>query len=284
MKRIASIQDISCFGKCSLTVALPVVSAMGIECCAVPTALLSTHTGGFTGYTFRDLSDEIIPIGRHWEKIGLHLDAIYTGYLGSKRQIDLVKDFINMTKSKDTMIFVDPAMADNGVLYSGFEPSFPQKMLELCKCADVICPNITEASLMLGKSFRRAGEYDREYIRSLLLGIASHGIGKVILTGVSFTPDTQGAIAYDSEKNEFVSYFEKNYPMTFHGTGDTFSSVLCASLVLGADLLTAIKTAVDFTVLCIEQTIPDFGNHPYGVKFENCISKLCEVAEKIKVQ
>lgn len=284
MKRIATIQDISCFGKCSLTVALPLISAMGIECCAVPTALLSTHTGGFSGYTFRDLSDEITPIGKHWSSIGLHLDAIYTGYLGSEKQIDLVKDFIKTTESKDTMIFVDPAMADNGILYNGFGQKFPQKMLELCRCADVICPNITEAALMLGTPYRPSGEYDEKYIRSLLSCLASYGIGKIILTGVSFSPDTQGAVAYDSEKDEYFSYFGKNYPMAFHGTGDTFSSVLCASLVLGADLLTAIKNAVDFTVLCIEETLPDLKEHFYGVRFESCIPKLCQMAKNTKKQ
>lgn len=257
---------------------------MGIECCAVPTALLSTHTGGFSGYTFRDLSDEIAPIGKHWKSIGLHLNAIYTGYLGSEKQIDLVKDFIKTTKSKDTMVFVDPAMADNGTLYSGFGSSFPQKMLELCKGADAICPNITEAALMLGMPYLPTGEYGEEYVRSLLLGLASYGIGKIVLTGVSFSPNAQGAVAYDTEKDEFFSYLGKNYPMSFHGTGDTFSSVLCASLVLGADLLTAIKNAVDFTVLCIEETIPDIKEHFYGVRFESCIPKLCQMAKSTKIQ
>ena len=281
MKRIATIQDISCFGKCSITVALPLVSAMGIECCIVPTSLLSTHTGGFTGYTFKDLSSEILPIAEHWKRIGLSLDAIYTGYLGSPEQIDLIKKFIQMTRSPETMIFVDPAMADNGKLYAGFEDTFPQKMLELCQNADVIVPNITEASLMLGKPYLKAGEYGEDYIRSLIDGFVGLGVGTVVITGVKYADGKHGAVAYSAEGGEYVSYFSKDVPKQFHGTGDTFSSVLCGALVKGADIYTALKCAVDFTVLCIEKTVPDFDKHPYGVKFEECLPSLCEISKNI---
>lgn len=280
MKRIATIQDISCFGKCSITVSLPLISAMGVECCIVPTSLLSTHTGGFSGYTFYDLSDQILPIADHWKSIDLSLDAIYTGYLGSERQIDLVKEFIARTKKDKTMIFVDPAMADNGKLYAGFESSFPQKMLELCRCADVICPNITEAALMLGKPYCQAGEYDEEYIHSLIDGFVQMGIGAVVITGVKYGDGRHGVIAYSAERGGYVSYFSKDFPMQFHGTGDTFSSVLCGALVKGADMYTAIKCAVDFTVACIERTAPDFDSHPYGVKFEECLPMLYETLKK----
>lgn len=280
MKRIATIQDISCFGKCSITVSLPIVSAMGVECCIVPTSLLSTHTGGFTGYTFRDLSDEILPIAEHWKSIDLSLDAIYTGYLGSKRQIDLVKSFIGMTAKPSTMIFVDPAMADNGVLYKGFDGDFPAKMLELCACADVVCPNITEAALLLGMPYRKAGEYGENYIHSLIDGFVKLGVKTVVITGVKYGDGKHGAVAYSEKDGSYVSYFTDDIPKSFHGTGDTFSSVLCGALVRGAGVYDAIKCAADFTVACIEMTMPDINNHPYGVKFEPCLPQLCEMVQR----
>ena len=279
LKRIATIQDISCFGKCSITVSLPIISAMGVECCIVPTSLLSTHTGGFSGYTFYDLSEQILPIAEHWKSIDLSLDAIYTGYLGSKRQIDLVKKFIEKTAKPQTMIFVDPAMADNGKLYAGFENDFPAKMLELCRCADIVCPNITEAALMLDKPYLKAGEYDKAYIYSLIDGFVEFGVKTVIITGVKYGDGKHGAVGYSAESGEYVSYFASDIPKQLHGTGDTFSSVLCGALVKGTDIYTAIKCAVDFTVACIENTVPDFESHPYGVKFEECLHMLCNMSK-----
>ena len=279
MKRAVTIQDISCFGKCSITVALPMISAMGIECAVIPTAVLSTHTGGFTGYTFRDLSSEILPIGEHWGSIGLSLDAIYTGYLGSPEQVDLIKKFISLTAGEGTKIFVDPAMADNGVLYAGFEPSFPRKMLELCLAADVIAPNITEASMLLGMPYRAAGEYSEDYIRSLIDGFVALGVENVVLTGVKYGDGKHGAVAYSKKTDSFVSYFADDIPRQFHGTGDVFSSVLFGALTRGADIGEAIKCAVDFTVECIKKTMPDYEAHSYGVKFEECLSLLCKESE-----
>ena len=153
MKRVVSIQDISCLGKCSLTVALPIISAMGVETCVVPTAVLSTHTGGFSGFTFHDLTQEVAPIADHWAKEGISFDAIYTGYLGSFEQIHLVSQFFDRFGGQDTLIYVDPAMADNGVLYTGFTPEFAKEMGKLCGKADVIVPNLTEASFMLGVDY-----------------------------------------------------------------------------------------------------------------------------------
>ena len=252
---------------------------MGVECCIVPTSLLSTHTGGFSGYTFRDLSDEILPIAEHWRTIDLSLDALYTGYLGSKRQIDLVNSFIDKVAKPNTMIFVDPAMADNGVLYKGFPDDFPLEMLELCRRADVVCPNITEAALLLGLPYRRAGEYGEDYIRSLLDGFVSLGVKTVVITGVRYENGKHGAVAFSEKEGGYVSYFANDIPRSFHGTGDTFSSVLCGALTRGAALADALKCAVDFTVACIEKTMPDVENHPYGVKFESCLPLLCEMVK-----
>lgn len=175
MKRVVSIQDISCLGKCSLTVALPIISAMGVETCVVPTAVLSTHTGGFSGFTFHDLTQEVAPIADHWAKEGISFDAIYTGYLGSFEQIHLVSQFFDRFGGQDTLIYVDPAMADNGVLYTGFTPEFAKEMGTLCGKADVIVPNLTEASFMLGVDY--VGEnYDEAYIRDLLKQLTGPGL------------------------------------------------------------------------------------------------------------
>lgn len=274
MKRIATIQDISCFGKCSITVSLPVISAMGVECAIVPTTVLSTHTAGFTGYTVRDISDELLPIAKHWQKEGIALDTLYTGYLANNEQIDLTKKFIELTKSNDTLIFVDPAMADHGKLYPGFSADFPKKMLELVKCADVVCPNITEACLLLDKPFKNEGEYDESYIKDLVDGFLKLGIEKVVITGVKYGDGRHGALAYDKNIGEYLYLFGDNYNVAFHGTGDIFSSVLCGALTKGEDVYTATQKAVDFTIACIAQTLPDKENHPYGVKFEECLHLL----------
>lgn len=276
MKRIATIQDISCFGKCSITVSLPVISAMGIECAIVPTTVLSTHTAGFTGYTVCDISDQLLPIAEHWKKEGIALDTLYTGYLANDEQIDSTKKFIELTKNESTMIFVDPAMADNGKLYPGFAAEFPQKMLELVKVADVVCPNITEACLLLGKEFKNEGEYDEAYIKELIDGFVALGIDKVVITGVKYGDGRHGALAYDRASGEYRYLYGENMACYFHGTGDIFSSVLCGALTKGDDVYTATQKSVDFTIACIKQTMPDRENHPYGVKFEECLHLLCK--------
>lgn len=276
MKRIATIQDISCFGKCSITVSLPVISAMGVECAIVPTTVLSTHTAGFTGYTVCDISDQLLPIAEHWRKEGITLDTLYTGYLANEMQIKDTVRFIELTKSKETMIFIDPAMADNGKLYPGFPENFPSKMLELVKVADVVCPNITEACLLLGKEFKNESEYDEAYIKSLVDGFVALGIKKVVITGVKYGDGRHGAMAYDVECGKYRYLYGKNMDCYFHGTGDIFSSVLCGALTKGEDVYRATQRAVDFTITCIAHTLPDRENHPYGVKFEECLHLLYE--------
>ncbi len=274
MKRIATIQDISCFGKCSITVSLPVISAMGVECAIVPTTVLSTHTAGFTGYTVCDISDQLLPIAEHWRKEGIALDTLYTGYLANETQIiDTIK-FIELTKNEGTMIFVDPAMADNGKLYPGFPSDFPSRMLELVKIADVVCPNITEACLLLGKEFKNEGEYDEAYIKGLVDGFVSLGIKRVVITGVKYGDGRHGAMAYDVNESEYRYLFGENMDCYFHGTGDIFSSVLCGGLTNGEDVYSATQRAVDFTIACIAHTLPDRESHPYGVKFEECLHLL----------
>ena len=274
MKRIVTIQDVSCFGKCSVTVALPLISAMGIECAIIPTSVLSTHTGGFENFTFRDLSDDIPKIKDHWKKYSIEFDTIYTGYLGSVKQIDYTIDFIKDFKKENTLLFVDPAMADKGKMYTGFDMEFPSHMARLCACADIIVPNITEASFLTGTPYTES--YDEDHIRSLLKKLCSLGAKKAVLTGVAFEKSTQGAAFYDSETKEYYYYKAENIDRNFHGTGDTFASVFCGAITKGFDIKRALEIAVNFTVECIKTTLPEADSHPYGVKFEECIPSLIE--------
>jgi pyridoxine kinase len=273
MKRIVTIQDISCFGKCSLTIALPVISAMGIETCVIPTAVLSTHTGGFTGFTFRDLTGDVAPIAEHWKSLNLHFDAIYTGYLGSMEQLRLMEEFFDTFGAEDTLRFVDPVMGDKGKLYTGFTPEFAAGMAKLCAKADVIVPNLTEASFLLNEPYQPEG-YSMEEIRSILKKLTGLGCRIAVLTGVHNTADTQGAMAYDRDTDTYTEYFGENLPVAFHGTGDIFSSTLVGALTRGETLAEALKTAVDYTVACIRATMGDDRSHWYGVKFEKCLAML----------
>ena len=274
MKRIVTIQDISCFGKCSITVALPIISAMGIECAIIPTSILSTHTGGFEGFTFRDLSEDIPKIQEHWDKYSLKFDTIYTGYLGSHSQIDYVMDFAKKFKADNTLLFVDPAMGDKGRLYTGFDSSFPTHMAKLCALADIIVPNLTEACFMLGIEYRES--YDEAFVKDVLKKLCALGPKKAVLSGVSYESSTQGAVLYDSEADVIISQFAENIPMIFHGTGDTFASVFVGALTRGINESDALKLAVDFTVECIKTTVPDAENHAYGTKFEECLPLLTD--------
>ena len=277
MKRIVTIQDISCFGKCSITVALPLISAMGTECAILPTSVLSTHTGGFSDFTFRDLSEDMPKISKHWQKCNIKFDTIYTGYLGTKKQIDYVIDFINAF-GKEALIFIDPAMADKGQLYSGFDAAFPSHMAKLCSVADITVPNITEACLLTETEYKE--NYDEKYIKGLAKSVCALGAKNVVITGVSYEKSTQGVYFYSAEK-EF-SYFSENVPMSFHGTGDIFASVLAGALTDKISIEKSLKIAVDFTVECIKHTLPEVQNHRYGTKFEECIPFLCNLVKEAK--
>lgn len=271
LKRVVSIQDISCLGKCSLTVALPVISAMGHETCIVPTAVLSTHTA-FSNFTFRDLTQDITQIADHWKKENFHFDTIYTGYLGSFEQIDLVKQFFEDFKSNNTLIFVDPAMADNGVLYKGFTPDFAKHMSTLCAKTDMIVPNLTEASFMLGIPYKT--EYDEIYVKDVLKRLADLGTKYAVLTGISLNPGKLGVMAYDSVNDEFFYYENEHLPHSFHGTGDVFASSCCGALTSGFTYRESLKIATDFTVESIRKTVAEKEHIWYGVDFESALPYL----------
>ncbi len=270
MKRIISIQDISALGKCSLTVALPIISAMGVECAVVPTAVLSTHTQ-FQGFTFCDLTDEMEPIADHWKREGFRFDAVYTGYLGSFRQVDIVKRYFR-DFGEGAKLIVDPAMADNGKLYAGFGPDFPQKMAELLDGADLVLPNLTEACFLLGREYRE--DYDRRYVTDLLEGLLARGARAAALTGVSFEKGRLGVVSMDAATGSFSEYYTEHLPVSFHGTGDIFSSAAVGALVRGQSVPEALALAADYTVECIRRTLAEEGHNLYGVNFEEAMPYL----------
>ena len=272
MKRIVTIQDISCIGKCSLTVALPIISACGVETAVIPTAVLSTHTA-FDGFTFRDLTDEIPPIAAHWKAQGMAVDAIYTGYLGSFQQLEIVSRFFDQFKTTENLILVDPVMADNGALYAGFTPEFVQEMAKLCGKADIIVPNLTEACYLLNIPYP-GEDYTRADIQHILTELGKLGCKQVVLTGVSLEPGRLGVMAYDTEKQTFFEYYNEKMPSSFHGTGDVFASVVVGAMMRGCPLADALRLAVDFTLESIRKTVADPEHRWYGVNFEEAIPLL----------
>lgn len=278
MKRILTIQDISCVGKCSLTVALPIISACGVEACVMPTAVLSTHTM-FSSFTFRDLTEDMTGICDEWKKHGINFDALYTGYLGSFSQLDICAKTFDDFKTDGNFILVDPVMADNGKLYPGFDTAFAAEMAKLCGKADVIVPNLTEASFMLKTEYVASG-YSENYIKNTLKKLTALGCKKAVLTGVSFDDAKLGVYAYDSEKDEYFSYYREKLPVSFHGTGDVFASALCGTLALGKSLADALKIAVDYTVECIAVTMANPEHNFYGVEFEKALPYLIKRIEK----
>lgn len=266
-KRAAAIHDISCFGKCSLTVALPILSAAGIETPVIPTAVLSTHTGGFTDYTYCDLTNEIDPITKHWQSLDLKFDAVYSGFLGSKEQIDLVCNFLDAFDKGDCLTLVDPAMADNGQMYVVFDMAFAEEMKRLCARADIIIPNMTEACFLLGEPYKE-GPYTKEYIEETLKGLHDLGPNKIVLTGVHFDSEKLGAACYDAETGETGYALNEKLEGMYHGTGDVFASALLGALLNGFSLKESAQTAVDFTLGCIRRTKEAGTDLRFGVNFE----------------
>ncbi len=266
-KRIAAIHDISCFGRCSLTVALPIISAVGIEVSVIPTALLSTHTGGIAGYTYRDLSDDMPAIINHWKSLHLKFDAIYTGFLGSAKQLDIVSEMFDLFAAQGQIIIVDPVMADNGMLYDNFPDTFPQEMRTLCQKADIILPNITEAALLLGEPYRK-GPYTQSYIEQMLKRLAALGPKQIVMTGVRFNEKTIGAASYDTASEQVDYAFSELIEGYYPGTGDVFGSVLVGSLLNGCELPQAVRNAVDFTAASIARTQKAGTDRRFGVQFE----------------
>lgn len=270
-KRILTIQDISCVGQCSLTVALPILSACGLETAILPSAVLSTHSVGFRDFTFRDLTEDIPAIQHHWQQEGISFQAVYTGYLGSARQIEMVKDICQNLLVPGGKKIVDPAMADRGELYPVFDMDFVQEMKKLVGEGDIVLPNITEASLLTDTEYRE--EYDEEYICGLVEGIHRLGAGTVVLTGVSYDAHSTGVLV--SEQGKQTYYRHELLDRGCHGTGDVYASSFVGAYMHGKTVPEAARIAADYTLACIKNTLDD-PNHWYGVKFEPVLGELIE--------
>lgn len=272
-KRVAAIHDLSGFGKCSLTVALPILSAAGLETSALPTAVLSTHTGGISGYTYRDLTEDMLPFMRHWKDLDIRFDAIYSGFLGSFEQLEIVKEFFSLFKRNDNLILVDPVMADNGELYKIFTPAFAKGMRSLCEQADIIVPNLTEATLLLDEPYH-AGPYTRAYIESVLRRLSLLGPRRIVLTGVYFDEKELGAATLDAGRDRVEYILADRIPGYYHGTGDVFASALLSGLLNNCNLERSAEIAVRFTTESILRTFKAQTDYRFGVNFEQSIPDL----------
>lgn len=269
--RVAAIHDLSGFGRCSLSVAMPILSAMGAQCCPMPTALLSTHTGGFQGFTFLDLTEEMKKIAAHWKALDLRFEAIYSGFLASEEQIEVVEEFLYDFRRPDTLVVIDPVMGDNGVLYQTYTPALCQGMARLAQRADVITPNLTEAALLLELPFDKLPP-----LRETAERLSMRGKRSVVLTGVTATEGKIGAMCFDAKtcRTEMV---ETDYvPETFHGTGDVFASVLTGALLRGKRLAPAAQLAAKFVRACAERSAAQHIPMREGVDFEPLLGYLTE--------
>ena len=274
--RVAAIHDLSGFGRCSLTIVLPTLAAMGVQCCPLPTAYLSTHTGGFQGNTFLDLTDQMAPVTEHWRGLGLTFDAIYTGFMGSRDQMALTADFIRAFRRENTLAVVDPVMGDHGRAYRTYTPEMCRAMAELAGLADVITPNRTEAALLLGVDYEALGLESEADCRRWAEALSLSGRRSVVLTGVSPAPDAVGAACFDRDTGRTVLVSAPLAPGQFHGTGDLFASVLTGALVRGRPLPEAARLAAEFTSQCARRTGEQELPRREGVDFEPLLWRLGE--------
>lgn len=273
--RVAAVHDLSGFGRCSLTIVMPALSAMGVQCCPVLTAYLSTHTGGFAGNTFLDLTDQMAPITAHWKAEGVTFDGIYTGFMGSREQMDLTADLIHTFKNKKNIVIVDPVMGDHGKPYRTYTPEMCRAMAGLADMADVITPNRTEAAILLGVDYEKIRLDNEADCRRWAEKLSLQGRRSVVLTGVSVTPDKLGAVCFDSTTGETSFAQADRVNNQFHGTGDLFSSVLTGALVKGKSLVESAQLAAEFTSLCAARTAgqPELPERE-GVDFEPLLWQL----------
>ena len=278
--RVAAIHDMSGFGRCSLTVAIPLLSAMGVQCCPLPTAFLSTHTGGFEGFTFLDMTDEMSKVADHWASLGLTFQAIYSGFLGSARQIGIVEDFIRRFRRPDTVVVIDPVMGDYGRVYQTYTAAMCDGMARLAELADVITPNLTEAALLLGQPYDAlpAGEAG---LRQITERLSLEGRRSVVLTGASLAPGQTGAVCYDARTGRTQVVQTAYIAHEFHGTGDVFASVLTGALVRGSALADAAGQAAEFVRACAQRTAAENLPMREGVDFEPLLGLLIPGKETV---
>ena len=271
--RVAAIHDMSGFGRCSLTVAIPVLSAMGVQCCPLPTAFLSTHTGGFTGFTFLDMTEEMPKVAAHWQELDLRFHAIYSGFLASERQIGIVSAFIRTFRRSDTLVVIDPVMGDDGKAYQTYTSALCSGMTHLAELADVITPNLTEAAFLLGRPYDQLPQ-EEAGLQELVRELGLHGRRSVVLTGVSLSPGKTGAMCFDAKtsRTETVQVDMIAHPLL--GTGDIFASVLTGALVRGDTLFSAAAQAADFVRACAVHTAAQDLPLREGVDFEPMLGLL----------
>lgn len=271
--RVAAIHDMSGFGRCSLTVAIPVLSAMGVQCCPLPTAFLSTHTGGFTGFTFLDMTEEMPKVAAHWQELDLRFHAIYSGFLASERQIGIVSDFIRTFRRSDTLVVIDPVMGDDGKAYQTYTSALCSGMTHLAELADVITPNLTEAAFLQGRPYDQLPQ-EEAGLQELVRELGLHGRRSVVLTGVSLSPGKTGAMCFDAKtsRTETVQVDMIAHPLL--GTGDIFASVLTGALVRGDTLFSAAAQAADFVRACAVHTAAQDLPLREGVDFEPMLGLL----------
>lgn len=270
-KNAAAIHDISGLGKCSLTAALPVLSAAGISVGVLPTAVLSTQTGGLNNYTYRDLTCDMRGIMSHWQSLNIKFDAVYSGFLGSAEQIDIVSDFLEIFRHKNCLFLCDPAMADNGKLYNTFDIRFAEMMKILCRKADILVPNMTEAAFLLDCPYVEP-PYSDDFVRDIVRRLAlQYKAENIVLTGVELNGSGIGVAAYN-RKTDTVSFsFRPKIDGIFHSTGDLFSSALLGAMLNGFDINTSADIAIDFTVSAILKTVENGGDSRFGLAFEKCL-------------
>ncbi len=273
--RAAAIHDLSGFGRCSLTVAIPILSAMGVQCCPLPTAFLSTHTGGFQGFTFLDMTEELPRIARHWKSLDLRFQAIYSGFLGSERQIDIVADFIRTFRNRDTIVVVDPVMGDDGRAYQTYTPAMCAGMCRLAELADVITPNLTEAAFLLNRDYS-ALDRSEAGLRRLTEELSLGGTRSVALTGASLEVGKTGAMCFDARTGRTQAVQTDFIVHPLHGTGDVFASVLTGALLRGRSLAEAAEQAVEFIRACAVRTVEQDLPLREGVDFEPLLGLLMD--------
>ena len=278
--RVAAIHDMSGFGRCSLTVAMPILSVMGLQCCPLPTAFLSTHTGGFQGFTFLDMTDEIPRVAAHWKTLDLHFQAIYSGFLGSARQIGMVEDFIRDFRREDTVVVIDPVMGDHGRVYQTYTPDMCAGTARLAERADVITPNLTEAALLLDLSYDALPTGERGCLE-IAERLSLEGRRSVVLTGASAAPECTGAACFDARTGRAQMIQTRRVPREFHGTGDVFASVLTGALVQGESLPAATRLAVEFVRVCGERTAAEGLPMREGVDFEPLLGLLVPGTDRL---
>ena len=275
--RVAAIHDISGFGRCSMTIIMPALSVMGVQCCPLPTAYLSTHTGGFEGNTFLDLTDQMERAAAHWRELGLRFDAVYTGFMGSCGQAALAADCIRTFKRQENLAVVDPVMGDHGRLYRTYTPEMCAAVADMAAMADVITPNRTEAALLLGTDYEALRLDRAEDCRRWARALSLRGRRSVVLTGASAEPGRAGAVSVDRDTGRTELVSAPLVPGQFHGAGDLFAAVLTGALVRGRDLAEAAQLAADFTSQCAERTLAQDLPRREGIDFEPLLWRLGQV-------